>query len=271
MNIANLIERWRAHAQRRLKSRTLAEYDRLISRLILPALGEHQGERLTLEEVEKWHIGIPGAVQANRALAVLSAILGHAAQRGLIPANPCRGSHRNRERNRERFLTPAESTRLCQLLDSSISPCTRLVHLLLLTGARPGELLTARWEWVQGSVLRLPDAKTGARNIYLSPAALRVMAAHPGEPAPQNGPIFPAGLDIRRAWARIARAAGLEGVRLYDLRHTFASAALGAGVSLDVVGRLLGHRKAQTTLRYAHLAPDVALDAAARAAARMGA
>jgi len=85
-----------------------------------------------------------------------------------------------------------------------------------------------------------------------------------------NGRYFPAGMDLRRAWVRILRAAGVPVARMYDLRHTFASSALAAGVGLDIVGRLLGHRKAQTTLRYAHLAPDTGLAGALAATQRMG-
>ncbi len=268
MKLSALVDdRYLPHARRTLKPRTVAEYDRLLRVLILPVLGTRQIEKLSLEDVEELHSKRSNTpVQANRALAVLSAVLQYAAGRHLIPANPCRGAHRNREQAKERFLTADEGARLLAVLETGTDPCTILVQLLLLTGARPGELLSARWEWLQGSVLRLPDAKTGARPVYLSPAALRAVARLS---ASLSGPIFPP-LDLRRGWARISAAAGISGVRLYDLRHTFASAALGAGVSLDIVGRLLGHRKAQTTLRYAHLAPEAALDAATRATERLG-
>jgi integrase len=148
-------------------------------------------------------------------------------------------------------------------------------RLLLFTGARLREILTLRWEWVdfiQGTA-RLPDSKTGARNLYLPPGALAVleglprMASNPHIlPGDRPGKSF---VGIQKPWQRVRALAGLPDLRIHDLRHTFASAAVAGGDSLFIVARILGHRQISTTERYAHLAPDPAKAVADRTAARL--
>ncbi len=269
MNLSLFIQDFYLPAARRsLKPRSLVETVRLINRHIRPLLGDTPVKLIGPADVEKLHRRLEDTpVQANRAHAALSAIMTTAMRNQLIASNPCTGTRLNRETPKERFLSKAETDALCRVLITSGDIRAKFVYLLLLTGARPGELRDARREWVQGSVLRLPDAKRGPRPIYLSPPALSLIL---WLPARSDGRLFPERMGMQRGWDKFSEAAGFKGVRLYDLRHTFASAALGAGVGLDVVGRLLGHRKAQTTLRYAHLAPEVALDAAAKVAAQFG-
>lgn len=270
MNLAALFEkRYLPTARRTLKPRTILEYERLAARVILPDLGALPLEEITLDRVEEWHAAVPGAVQANRALAVLSAALGYAAARGLVPANPCRGATRNREQGREFFYMPEHTQAILRTALNWPDIRGRYIALTLLTGCRPGELLEMTPTWRVGAAVRLPDSKTGSRTIFLSPPAEAILDSL--EPCGPAGRYFPAQMDLRRAWYGIMRAAGVPKARRYDLRHTFASAALAAGTGLDVVGLMLGHRKRETTLRYAHLAPDVGVNAAAAAAARMGA
>jgi integrase len=258
--------------RRNLKPKTVAEYERLARTAILPMLGAREIEEITMDVAEGMHVFVPGKVQANRALALLSAILGYAVERRLLAHNPCRGVHRNKEKPREFFYTAEQTRALLAAAASSDDIRHKYIAVELLTGCRPGELLEASPDWRHGAVLRTPDGKTGARNIYLPPAACAILDALTlSEWADGSIRYFPEGMSLRRAWGRLCKAAGVPRARLYDLRHTFASAALASKQSLAVVGQLLGHRKAQTTLRYTHLAPDVGLDAAAAAAARMGA
>jgi len=261
--------RYLPHARRALKPRTIAEYERLAGKVILPVLGGLELAALTLDAVDEWHAATPGAVQANRALAVLSAALSYAAERGLLAANPCRGASRNREQGREFFYLPDQTRAILTAAAAWPDIRGRYIALTLLTGCRPDELLECTPAWRTAGAVRLPDAKTGARTVFLSPTAEAILDAL--APLPGSGRYFPAGMDLRRAWEGIARAAGVPRARRYDLRHTFASAALAGGIGLDVVGLMLGHRKRETTLRYAHLAPDIGVNAAAAAAARMGA
>lgn len=142
-------------------------------------------------------------------------------------------------------------------------------RLLIFTGARLSEILTLRWDWIDAArgVARLPDSKTGAKNLHLPPGALEVLTALPrvGDnpyvlPGDRQPDAAKAGhfVGIQKPWQRVRALAGLPDVRIHDLRHSFASVAVAGGDSLFVVGKLLGHRQASTTERYAHLAHDPA-------------
>jgi integrase len=136
------------------------------------------------------------------------------------------------------------------------------IRLLILTGARLREILHAKWENVdfERSILFLPDSKTGRKPVYLSAAALDVLSSLPriaGNPhiiagAKDGAPRA----DLKKPWAALRRVAGLEGVRIHDLRHSFASVGAGASLGLPIIGKLLGHTQAATTHRYAHLDAD---------------
>jgi integrase len=147
--------------------------------------------------------------------------------------------------------------------------------LLILTGARLSEILTLRREWIDAlqGVARLPDSKTGAKNLYLPPGALAVLEALPRMagnpyvlPGDRPGAHF---IGVQKPWQRIRRLAALPDLRLHDLRHAFASVAVAGGDSLFIVGKILGHRQSSTTERYSHLAPDPALAVATRTAERL--
>ena len=132
------------------------------------------------------------------------------------------------------------------------------IALLLLTGARLNEILTLRWEHVDlaNAVLRLPNSKTGAKEIYLSDTAIKLLRDMPqmaGNPHVIAGKRTGARLvNLQKPWRRIRAAANLNDVRIHDLRHSFASVAAGKGMSLPVIGKLLGHTQPATTARYAH-------------------
>ena len=151
------------------------------------------------------------------------------------------------------------------------------IRLLMLTGCRCNEILRLRWDEVdlERNELRLSDSKTWRRTVPLSPAAARVIAARLrvlGNPWVMPGKIDGRPLrSVDRSWRKVRRRAGLEGVRLHDLRHSFASRALALGESLPMIGRLLGHARVRTTARYAHLAETSVRESAARIAADIGA
>ena len=136
------------------------------------------------------------------------------------------------------------------------------IRLLALTGCRRGEILGLKWAEVdfERRCLRLPDSKTGPKTVYLNAAALEVLAGI--ERLEDNPHVIPGTKpgahlrDLNRPWAWVRKRAGIEDVRLHDLRHTYASFGVGSGLSLPLVGRLLGHSKSATTDRYAHLADD---------------
>jgi integrase len=142
------------------------------------------------------------------------------------------------------------------------------VKLLLLTGARLNEPLTAQWLWVdfEQRLIRLPDSKTGKKQLFLSEAALHVLAQLKTQSRdPDSVYVLPGRSrgkplnNLAKSWKRVCARAGLQEVRLHDLRHTAASVAVARGGTLPIIGRLLGHRQPQTTQRYAHVDVDPAL------------
>jgi integrase len=309
------------YARPHKKPRSVAEDERLLKLHILPALGASKVREIGKADVARFHAAMrPTPVAGNRALAMLSAMLGWAEKVGERPdnSNPCRHIDRYPEKPVEKLLTAGELARLGDALVCAAQPWTDVsraawrqqcerqamditgseraasikarmprrntaedwraiaaFRLLIFTGARLGEVLTLRWEWIDASqgIARLPDSKTGAKNLYVPPGALAVlgglprMASNPHVlPGDRPGAAF---VGIQKPWQRVRALAGLPDLRIHDLRHAFASVAVASGDSLFIVGKILGHRQASTTERYAHLAPDPAKAVAARTAERL--
>jgi len=271
-SMADLCDRYLAdHAKRHKKPSSVRDDQAFIRRFVRPMLGHLKVDQVSRAEVARLHAAMTDTpVHANRLLTLLSKMFNLAILWGwrTDERNPARFVQRYREHKRERYLTPDELQRLGQALalrenrkgrTESIVP---LIRLLVLTGARLGEIMLAKWDWVDwnAGLLRLPDSKTGAKTIVLSGPALTVLRAIPrreGQPYVVAGkkPGRPL-VNPSKPWNRIRKRAGLDGVKLHDLRHTFASAAVGTGLSLPIVGKLLGHSQASTTQRYAHLHDD---------------
>jgi integrase len=284
--IAELAERFLAeHAEAKRKSSTAAEYKRLLDKIILRAIGERKVADVTRADVTRLHHANRAApYQANRVLAVLSKMFNLAERWGLRPdgSNPCRHVEKFAEKKRERMLSPAELARLGDALATHDgSPyAVAAVKLLVFTGARLGEVLGLKWEWIdfERGEARLPDSKTGAKTLHLPPPALAVLAALPrldGNPYVIAGAKSGAALvNLEKPWRAIRRPAGLDDVRLHDLRHAFASVAASSGMGLPIIGKMLGHSQPATTARYAHLASDpvkaAAVAVAGKIAAAMG-
>ena len=220
---------------------------------------------------------------ANQVVSLLSRLFYTAAKSGEAPAggNPCRFIHKYPTRGRERFLPEQEFDRLGRVLAEHETAGTvstsaaGALRLLMLTGCGRNEVVTLKWEHVdlEHDELRLRDAKTGARAVPLSPAAKQVLTALPRRPG--NPWVFPGRVNSSRlrtlnaSWQVVRKEAGLDDVRLHDLRHSFASRALALGESLPMIGKLLGHAKVQRTARYAHLGRTSVKVAAARIAASL--
>ena len=208
----------------------------------------------------------------NRTIPILSVMMGYAEQLGLRPrgSNPCKGTPRFKRKLIDRFLSAREFNRLAASLrafEESNPIAVQAIRLLIYTGARHGEVVGLRWEWVQPPRLMLPDSKTGAKIIYLNRQAQAVLDAMPTKA--EAGLVFPSlrgdkPIALSIPWLAIRQHAALPDVRLHDLRHSFASIAIADGISLVVIGKLLGHALAETTERYAHLADEAIADAAKR-------
>jgi integrase len=208
-----------------------------------------------------------GRGTAAQALAVLGAVMSFAVARGLRDDNPVRGVKKPPPRRLERFLSEVEIARLGEALETEAKATgnpypAAAIRLLLLTGCRRSEILGLRWEWIdfERAMIFLPDSKTGQKPVYLNAPALDVLANLPrqlGNPhvvcGHRDGRAY-AGL--HKVWCRVRTAAELSGVRLHDLRHSFASVGAAGNNSLLILGKLLGHRHAATTERYSHLSAD---------------
>ena len=262
------------------KPSTREEYSRSVRLFVDPVIGELRVLEVQRKDIAALHHGLRDKpYQANRTLGVLSKMFSLAEVWGWRPdgSNPCRHVKRYKEHKRERFLSPEETERLGQVLrdvEEEMPSAVAAFRLLLLTGCRMSEIRDLRWEYVKDDCIELPDAKTGGRVVPLGPEARAVLSAIPRD---EDNPWVIAGrlpgshlTDLQRPWRRIRKQAGLEGVRIHDLRHSFASRALALGESLTMIGKLLGHTQVQTTARYAHLARDSIQTAAARITGSIG-
>lgn len=256
---------------------TAGEYRRSIELFINPDLGTALVPEITRSDVAALHHKmrhIP--YQANRTLGVLSKMFNLAEIWGLRPdgSNPCRHVKRYPEEGRERFLDAEELARLGNTLNeieaegSETASAIAAIRLLILTGCRLSEVLTLKWDYIDGDTIHLPNTKSGRRPVYLGAAAREILDRI--ESLPDNPHVI-AGkkpgshlTDLQHPWQHIRERAGLEDVRIHDLRHSFASGAVKMGEGLPMIGKLLGHTQVQTTARYAHLAAEPVKAAAER-------
>lgn len=255
------------HVAVHCKPSTYGEYKRSVELFINPKLGSHRIIDVTRADVVNLHQSMKMTpYQANRTLGVLSIMFTVAHTWGVRTdgVNPCWKVKRYKEVKRERYLTPDELARLGKVLRESDSEpeAANCIRLLLLTGCRLGEIQTLKWEYIDfdTGVLRLPDSKTGAKIVPIGKAAIDVLKDIPklkDNPYVITGRVEGQYLtDIQKPWRRLRKRAGLSGLRIHDLRHSFASDALQLGQDLTMIGRLLGHTQVQTTARYAHLKTD---------------
>jgi integrase len=270
MTVAQLADEWMAAHVAKLKPRTREDYGRLFQKHINPAVGHLSvaEEGISYDDCNRMHAAMARTPRrANYTLATLRALMNYAIKRKLRSSNPAKGIRMYRERVIERFLSEAEISAAAEGIATAeragkIGPHAAAgLRLALFTGARSGEVTAIEWSQIDWGrkIVRLPDSKTNVpRTIHLSDAALEVLRT-----VPRSGPYVIAGAkegapykNLTRAWTIARRYAGLDDVRLHDLRHSYASLAAGRGVSLQMIGKLLGHRDAATTQRYAHLARD---------------
>ena len=272
------------HAVLHKKPRSVEEDRRNIKLHIMPTLGKKRVADVTRADIAKLHHSMKHSpTGANRVIALLSTMFNLAEEWGMRPdlSNPCRRVKKYKEAKRERYLNADELAKLGAVLaeaeqtQTEPPPAIAAIRLLIFTGARKNEILSLRWRDVgtELGVLRLPESKTGSKSIVLNAPALAVLASlargrdddhvlSGSRPGARLGA-------LDHAWRRIRERAGIPDVRLHDLRHSFASVAVGLGEGLPIVGRLLGHTQASTSQRYAHVAADPAKVAAERVGAAL--
>ncbi len=287
MTLNELCGLYSAEGARHKKPSTLRSDEGRLRNHVLPLLGRRRIDQIARADVERLVIDVSagktapppprtrprgsvargGHGTAGQALAVLGAVMSFAMARGLINNNPVRGIKKPPIRKMERFLSEAEIARLGEALEAEAAKSgdpypAAAIRLLLFTGCRRSEILGLRWDWIdfERAMIFLPDSKTGKKAVYLNAPALDVLARLPRI---GNNPFVIAGrreggayVGIDKVWRRVRAAASLPGLRIHDLRHSFASLGAAGGNSLLVLGKLLGHRHAATTERYSHLGAD---------------
>lgn len=300
--VAQLCDRYLAEGCATKKPSTLATDCGRIERHIKPLLGRVRVKDVTQNDVARFMKDVAagktaadvrtgprgrarvtgGKGTAARTVGLLGGIFAFAVAEGARVDNPVRGVKRYRDRKADRYLSPDELARLGEALSKAEAAgenpiALAGIRLLVLTGCRKSEILTLQWAHVdfERALLRLPDTKTGEAIIPLGAPALEVLAFLPRlEGNPYVLPGDKSGrhmIGLPKVWERVRKRAGLDGVRLHDLRHSFASVGAGAGMGLPIVGKLLGHRDPKTTARYAHIADDPAKAAADRIAGHIAA
>jgi len=265
---------------------TVKEFRRLLDTIILPRLGNRKAVDVTRRDAEAIHRDLAATpVNANRVLALISALMVFAERVEIRPAgsNPCRFVEKYSETPRERYLSAAELARLGEVLaeveeaGSELPSALLAIRLLALSGMRRGEVLSLKWEYIDfaRAVANLPTSKTGAKRVSLGAPALELLsraARTEGNPYVISGARPGAALvGLQKIWERLRHLAGLDAVRLHDLRHGYASAGAAGGESLLVIGRLLGHATSAMTERYSHLSPDPMRSAADRISSKIAA
>ena len=258
---------WRESWVHHCKPSTIRWRDRNLEARLLPEFSSLRLDRISPDRVHRWFDDYsktaPG--NANHCLQILRHVFNHAVARGYVTTNPARRVRPNPRKKITRFLSREELDRLHCVLDrrANAKRTTQtqrqqidVIRLLLFTGCRKNEIIRLRRDEVAGSQLRLRDSKTGPRTVFLNAEARHIIERrlNAGEeclfPSPKvaGRPMC----DFHDLWYSIRKEAGLDDVRLHDLRHTFASHAVMQGTPLPVVARLLGHNQTTMTLRYAH-------------------
>jgi integrase len=277
---------------------TQRDYQGILDAYVRPKLGRIKVADLAHSDIDALHreVSRRAPYRANRTVAVLSRMMNLAIKWQWRIDNPARGIERAPEHKRDRFLSPGEVARLAQVLRSHPERTSaNAILLLLLTGARKSEVLGARWEQfdLENAVWTKPSAHTKQKKdhrVPLSAPALALLIEINQEvncsanktmnrgvierstcpeyvfPGKNGRPLT----EIKRMWSSICQRAGLSDIRIHDLRHTYASILASSGLSLPIIGALLGHTQAATTQRYAHLIDDALRQATERVGAAVG-
>lgn len=255
----------------KLSPRTKVEYHTVIRLKVPISVRRKYIHEISRQDVSRIHQSMSDMpTRANKTIMVLSKFFNWCEQYEYRDdhTNPCRYVKKYKEEPRQRFLSQEEQERLRQALVTAEQDnlatiyASESIRMLIFTGARLREILDLKWSYINWElgILSLPKSKTGAKTIYLNPQSIEVLnriVRQKDNPyvfcgVKQGQPI----VNLQKPWRRIRAMADLDDVRLHDLRHTFASVAVMNGMSLPIVGALLGHSKPQTTARYAHLAAE---------------
>lgn len=270
------------HVAHFCKPKTSYDYANTLNKVIFPTLGAIKVSQITRVDITDWHFKLRDTpYQANRALTIVSKMLTLAEDWGIrdMNSNPAMRVKKYREVEKKRYLDEDEQERLGDALAGMLErkQISRYVfaafYLLLLTGCRLSEIQKLKWEYVSKTHLELPDSKTGQRRIPLPREARNLLMSlerREGNPYVILGDHGTGYYnDLQKPWRKIRALAGLDDVRIHDLRHTYASVAVMNGIDPFMLKEILGHKNLSTTLRYAHLSDDAVQKAAGQIANRL--
>ena len=255
------------HAVLHKKKSSLVRDENLIKGVIIPVFGKIRVADLNRSHLIKYHHSKKDTpIMANRFLALISTMMNLAEKWEYRPqnTNPCKYVDRYKEKKRQVYLSMDQLEKvgqaMRQLKNTESFYALSALKMLLVTGCRTSEILNLKREYVDiaNNCIHLPDSKTGARTIHLSPVAFDILNALPSE----EGFVFRSPRENKRLttlrclWKKICGITDLKDYRLHDLRHTYASFAVSGGFSLPIIAKMLGHADIKTTERYAHLHQD---------------
>lgn len=271
LTVDELCDRYLTHIRTdpkdKKKPKSIREDEKLINGRIRGRWGRRSAQDVGREDIETLHKEMASTpFLANRTLSLLSRMF-NLAEKWRVRSehsNPCRLIDKYPERKRKRLMTGDEAPAIAAALakrEKDYPACVLFIYLLILTGARPDEIARAKWSDIKGDVLTLTEHKTDGhveeRVIFLPPRAVALLGMMPETTGTITGIKSP-----RWLWQEVRKECGCEDLRLYDLRRTFASAALRAGYNLDQIGELLGHTSGTTTKRYAWMIEESRAEAA---------
>jgi integrase len=288
-SVAQLAERFLAEHVSKRRPNTLDSYQRVFRNHILPAIGGMKVHEVATDDVQALHAKLTKAgkpYQANRAAAIMSKMFSLSEGWKMRPegSNPARTIERNPERHRRRYLSGEELSKLVGTLETHPdTQSANAIRLLLLTGARRGEVLGMKWPdlvfGMKPTWRRHADDMKNKEDSWvpLSPPAAQLLLRIRDEQSTAGTLgtyVFPSAdsksrhvVDVRRLWRQVIKTTGIKNVRIHDCRHTFASQLVSSGASLALIGSLLAHRSVSSTARYAHLADDAQREAVMRVGA----
>jgi integrase len=281
--MADMCQRFTEEHLPKKRASTQESYGIIIEKLILPKMRHFKAVEVTFADVDALHRKITkdgSPYQANRAMAVLSKMFNFAIRWGWRTDNPAKGIERNQETKRDRYLSAEELARLSDALAKHPDQQgANMIRLLLLTGARSGEVRAMRWENLdlENGVWTKPGSTTKQAKLHRIPLSAPARQLLAGIRASVNDSdfVFPGRsgehrIEFRKTWRNLCKTARIKDARPHDLRHTYASVLASSGHSLPIIGRLLGHSQPATTARYSHLQDDPLRIATERAGAIIG-
>jgi integrase len=256
------------YAKNDKKEKTCKEELKLLNTVLLKRFGNYPLDKITVRDFQQLHHEYRDRIyQGNAIRSLLHRMYNLAIEWDIVQINPVTKIKKYRTEKRNRWMRDDEIKQLHRVLETYREPkIANFIRLLLMTGARKSEALQATWDQIdfKEAVWTKPTHNTKqakTEHSPLSPQAVKLLKKMKEE-SDDNSFLFPGKIpgqhlkEPKKAWATIRKKAGLEGVRIHDIRHTYASHLASAGLSLSIIGKLLGHTQVSTTQRYAHLADE---------------